>query len=106
MDKLAEERVARAKHLGIPVETVPTAEDLTIRVVSQTDKKCDTKTQFLEAFKKDGFLEEFLYKNRVILLFQKIEGVDVCLMAIYVQEYGEDCPTRTNDAFTCLIWTR
>ena len=92
MDKLAEERVARAKHLGIPVETVPTAEDLTIRVVSQTDKKCDTKTRFLEAFKKDGFPEEFLYKNRVILLFQKIEGVDVCLMAIYVQEYGEDCP--------------
>jgi E1A/CREB-binding protein len=91
-DALSEERVARAKHLGIPVETTPTAEDLTIRVVSQTEKKCDTKTHFLQHFKEDGYPEEFLYKNRVILLFQKIEGVDVCLMAIYVQEYGGDCP--------------
>lgn len=88
---LAKEREERAKQLGVPVDSVPTAENLTIRVVSQTVKQMDTKSHFYKHFKDEGIPMHFLYRSRVILLFQKLEAVDVCLMAIYVQEYDENC---------------
>lgn len=91
-EKLSTEREERAKQLGVPIENVPTAEHLTIRVVSQTMKQMDTKSHYLTHFKDQGIPAHFPYRSRVILLFQKHEAADVCLMAIYVQEYDEDCP--------------
>lgn len=29
---------------------------------------------------------------QVILLFQNVDGVDLCLYCVYVQEYGDDVP--------------
>ena len=40
----------------------------------------------------EAYAEEYNYRQRVILLWQRLDGVDVCLFALYVQEYGADCP--------------
>lgn len=58
---------------------VPTAEGLTIRVINNVIKKCEVKPKYYEAFRGDGYPEAFIYRQRVIILFQKIDGVDVAL---------------------------
>ncbi|GFH07343.1 uncharacterized protein HaLaN_02130, partial [Haematococcus lacustris] len=89
---LDKERRARALKEGkLPCE-VATAENLTIRVVNSVVKKCEVKPKFHDAFAPEGYPSEFPYRQRVVVLFQKIGGVDVCLFVMYVQEYGQDCP--------------
>jgi hypothetical protein len=38
------------------------------------------------------YASEYTYRQRVVLLFQRLDGTDVCLFALFVQEYGPDCP--------------
>jgi hypothetical protein len=41
-----------------------------------------------------AYAEQYTYRQRVVLLWQRLDGVDVCLFALYVQEHGAgpDCP--------------
>ena len=56
---------------------------LTVRVVNITEKAVEVKPQFRAQF--DRCPSHFKFKQKVILLFQAIEGVDVLLFIVFVQ---------------------
>ncbi|RMZ57131.1 hypothetical protein APUTEX25_002363 [Auxenochlorella protothecoides] len=89
---IAEERAARATALGVHPSTVPTAHGITVRVVNNVTKKNEVRQRFLDAFRGEGYPEAFMYRQKVLLLFQNRDGVDLCVYCLYVQEYGDEAP--------------
>ena len=74
-------------------------EPVTIRVVSCQLTQSRTPRKIIDHMEAlgDSYPHEFPYKSKALLAFQKIGGLDVCLFALYVQEYGSDCPAPNKD---------
>jgi hypothetical protein len=75
--RLKHEKQDRAA-AGKNIDEIPGAEGLVVRIVSLVDKKLEVKPRFLEIFQEDIYPIGFPYKSKVVLLFQKIEGVEGC----------------------------
>ena len=66
------------------------AGEITVRVVSSSDKTLDTRTNMRERFAGE-FPEQFPYRAKAMFVFEEIDGNDVCFFGMHVQEYGSDC---------------
>ncbi|KAH9251081.1 hypothetical protein BASA81_011156 [Batrachochytrium salamandrivorans] len=62
-----------------------------IRVLSNCDETFITKP-FAKATAGGGVAPDYTYRSRAIFLFQHLDGVDVLLFIMYVQEFGPDAP--------------
>jgi len=62
------------------------------------------RQKFMELFQREpgGYPDAFPHRQRVLLLYQRVDGVDVCLFCMYVQEYGPDCPAPNRWVDVCL----
>ena len=88
-------RSQHAEDSKIPLDKVPRVSEVCVRVVCQTNKTFHVKPNMRERYhtpNPDKFPGEFYYTSKCILLFQKIDGLDVLIFGMYVQEYGSDCP--------------
>jgi E1A/CREB-binding protein len=99
-EAIEKERDARANAMSVHPSTLETVPSLTVRVVNNVEKNNEVKPKFAGTF--CGGKEEkpynciHKYKQKVILLFQEVDGVDLCLFCMYMQEYGDDCPAPNN----------
>jgi E1A/CREB-binding protein len=78
------------------------AASLGIRVISFANEKMSFSETLVDAFKSNSassirFVpKEVLFISRGIFLYQTHQGADVCLFALFTQEFGDDCSLEQN----------
>mmetsp|Transcript_3165 Transcript_3165/g.4373 ORF Transcript_3165/g.4373 Transcript_3165/m.4373 type:complete len:1585 (+) Transcript_3165:128-4882(+) len=74
---------------------VEAASTITVRLCSNRDHKMEVPRSITEnLMTAEGYRvpDSLAYRLKCILLFQKIDGIDVCLFCLYVHEFDETCP--------------
>jgi len=68
--------------------------EVVVRVVSMMRTAGQANPEMVNFDWSDGedYPREFPYTSTAIMAFQKVEGYDVCIFAMYTQEYYGDCP--------------
>ena len=65
--------------------------EVTIRVLSSTDKNVDVKPGMKNRYVDTGeWPKQFPYKAKALFAWEEIDGVDVCFFGMHVQEYGSE----------------
>ena len=65
---------------------------ITIRVLAASDRVCEVKPRFKKAFWCTQIPDGYPYRTKAIFAFQEIDGIDVVLFGMHVQEYDSRCP--------------
>ncbi|GBG24663.1 Histone acetyltransferase HAC5 [Hondaea fermentalgiana] len=79
------------------------ADSITLRVVSSRDVVTEYEARALrwieaqrkscgDAYAGTDFARRFPCRSKTVLLFRRIDGIDVLCFVLYVQEYGASCP--------------
>lgn len=74
-------------------------ESLSIRMVANSDQSMEVPSIISSNFMtEDGdcLPLSIPFRQKCILLFQTIDGIDVCVFCLYAQEYMADCPPPNN----------
>ncbi|TMW66347.1 hypothetical protein Poli38472_004112 [Pythium oligandrum] len=87
---LQEEREDEARWTNKTVKDVPTAEHLTVRVVSNIEKQLMVRDKMYQRYRESHkYTTEHRFKSKCICMFQEIHGVSVLLFGMYVHEFDE-----------------
>ncbi len=95
LSRYLEKRVAaRLKGLGFS----DVAPSISIRIISSVNESCEVPSVVRRIFRTGNSSESsggggelpaaIPYRSKAICMFQKLDGIDVCLFTMYVQEYG------------------
>lgn len=75
------------------------ADTITIRMVSNRDQKMSVPKEIVDNMiteQGNRVPANMAYRQKCIMLFQNIDGMDVCLFTLYVQEFDRTCPAPNN----------
>lgn len=71
------------------------ADTVTVRLASNVEQYMELPVTITDNLRapEGTCLSHFIpYRQKCILMFQKVDGVDICLFCLYVQEFDERCP--------------
>lgn len=93
IDKIAKEK---AEKENIPIEQAKKSFEMggpiTIRQVTSMDRKLEVRERMKKRYAFKNYPDEFTYRCKCIIVFQKLDGVDVILFGLYVYEHDEKNP--------------
>uniref|UniRef100_A0A7S3TMM3 histone acetyltransferase n=1 Tax=Emiliania huxleyi TaxID=2903 RepID=A0A7S3TMM3_EMIHU len=79
------------------------ASGLVVRVVSQRLYHCRAVAGMKVRYGAD-YPDSFPYRSKALFAFQEVDGADVCVFALYVQEYDAACPRpNTNRTYISYL---
>jgi hypothetical protein len=101
---LKTDREEEAEKRGVGVHEVESAENICIRVVSSIDKVIRIKENSPHVAGRTTYNKDIGYRSKAILMFQRGEDdIDVCLFAMYVQEYGAHAPINNRTTYIAYL---
>ncbi|KAG4237093.1 hypothetical protein PC116_g14833 [Phytophthora cactorum] len=82
------------------------AQSIVVKVVSSIKSSCHVSSVVREHFRSatQEYPQTIDYTSKVIFVFQMINGVEVCIFSMYVQEYDKHCQLPANRNRTYIAY--